>query len=361
MRPLGDSRFSRYAPVLAGAVLASFLTGISANAFDPYVVDGLQVSVEAASAVEAKDEALTVAVSRGLERVLDRVTRPADRRRLPARGNALADQLLDRLSIESERFGPTVYSASFRVAFSPLAVRGFLHGHGAAVIDRPAPPVLLVPVHEHDAIPLWWEAADEWAAALAGVSFEDGLTPARMPDNSSADRRESRERLLAADRVTLGDFRVRYRTQGVVVAVARTVPGRDRVGLSLIGEDAAGFVDHSEELASGGLVAAAERVAELLSVRWKSALAGQPRPQADELSAFPVRVLLPGGRQEWEEIERRLSASGQLAGLAVERTSATSFDVTIWHSGGRRELATRLMRHGLDLFEAGDLWLLQSY
>jgi hypothetical protein len=356
-----DSHFARRAAIVPAVGLMLAVAIPDANAFDPYIVDRLAISADADSAVAAKDEALSKAVSEGLSRVLKRITRAVDRTALPAPGQTMAERLLDRLSIESERVGPTSYAAEFRVAFSPVAVRGFLRRHGAAVIDRPAPPILIIPVHEHDGIPLWWEAAEEWAEALRAVAFEDGLTPARLPDNTPADRRASRERLSAAERVTLGDFRVRHGVQGVVVALARTVPGRDRVTLSLTGEDATGRIEITEELTSGGLSAAAQGLADTLSERWKATVGVAPAEQGSELSAFSVRILLHDGEREWARIQRRLTASGVISGLAVEHSNSRGIDVTIWHGGGREELAERLYRHGFDLFEAGGIWLLQSY
>jgi hypothetical protein len=60
-------------------------------------------------------------------------------------------------------------------------------------------------------------------------------------------------------------------------------------------------------------------------------------------------------------IERRLAASRQLHGLAVTRMGQNSAELTIWPLGDPESLAERLAVHGLDLFEAGDIWLLQSY
>jgi hypothetical protein len=356
-----DSPYRRVAAALTGAMMA-FLPAASAQAqFDPYVVDRLAVSAEAGDAVAAKDEALAEAVSEAFGRILDRVTVAAERRGLPPVGPATSDQFLDRLSIHSERVGPQSYAAEVSVVFSKLAIRGFLAQHGVRAVDEPAPPVLLIPVLVEDGIPLWWDAAEGWAKALANIRFEDGLTPVNLPGNTPADRTERMDRILSADRVTLGNFRVRYRTHGVVTVVAEPTRGRDRVRLRLIGEDAAGPLDLEAMVAAGGLPAAGERVRAILSERWKDAMRGVTGAQLAEARALAVRVLLHGGEAEWTDIRRRLEASGLLQGIAVESTSPNSVSVLVWHDGQPADLADRLTRHRLDLFEAGGAWLLQSY
>lgn len=355
-----DSRLRRFAVAAVVAAWMAFAPG-DAAAFDPYVVDPLVVSVLADDAAAAKEEAFAQALDQGLERVLRRVASSADRARLPAPTPAIAERLLDRIQIRSERVGQTGYRATFTAAFAPLAVRGFLARHGARAVDTPAPQILLIPVHVDDGIPIWWEGAEAWAAALSGIAFEDGLTPARLPSNTRSDLASSTARILAADHATLASFRLRYRTQGVVAALAETVPGRDRVLLTLIGEDAAGPIDRHFEVASGGLPAAAARLAEVLSDRWKSAIAGTPQHLAPERPALAVRVVLHDGERQWSEIQRRLEESGQVLGVSVEHGGSASLNVLIWHVGEPDRLAVRLAAYGLDLFPAGGAWVLQSY
>lgn len=344
--------------VLAGAILFAVP---GAAAFDPYVVEGVRVAVTADDAVMAKDKALSQAVEEAAGRVLRRVTAETDRAALPVLREAAAQRLLDRLAIQSERVGPDSYAAEIKVVFSPLAVRGYLSRHGARAVDDPAPPVLIVPVLIDSGIPMWWGDASEWAAALARARFEDGLTPVRFPVNSASDRAERPDRILNADRVTLGALRVRYRTQGVVAVSAARIPGRDRVELRVVGEDAAGPVDLRDNVAAGGLDAAAEKVRDLLSERWKAALRGAASQTEASVKALSVRVLLHDGEAEWVAIRRRLEESGLLHGMAVEAEAPNSVSVLIWHGGSATDLAGRLARHRLDLFQAGGSWLLQSY
>ncbi len=340
--------------------LAAAPSHAQADDFDPYVVRGHVVSAQAEDGVKAKEAAISRAMREAMERVLARVTTSADRARLPAPDARGAEALVDRHSVQWETIAPTSYRAAVDVVFSQVAVRGYLTRRGMKAVDIPAPRILVIPVQVESGIPLWWEAAADWRAALERPRFEDGLTPVAFPANSRGDRDEQPARILAADRVTLDTFRVRYQAHSVVVALAETYPGRDRVTVTLTGEDAAGLFEESFDVAGGGLDAAAEAVAERLSDRWKSALSGVS-PDGREGGQMAVHVVLNGGEAAWEDIRRRLDASGAISGVAVELMSAMSGNVVIWHAQPADELVARLAAHDLDLFRAGGSWLLQAY
>ena len=377
-------RQSGCAAVVLAAGLALASSSAPAAAFDPYIVKDLDISIEADSAVEAKDEALSRAAAEGLELVLRRITRQADRARLPAPAANIAEPLLDRLAIVSERVGTITYSGRFRADFSRPAIRALLSRHGVPAIDQAAPEILIIPVIETSGQSLWWADAAPWADALAATRFEDGLTPARLPTNSRSDLAADRDGAMTGDPATLGDFRLRYGTHAALVAVVRFDPDDAPFALRLVGEDAAGFIDKEEAIGSADLAAAARRVADMLSGRWKAVLAGDrvsARPPIAPSGAGPaaatartetaaagspgshldVRVLLHGGDREWRDIQRRLAASRAVTVVAARPAGPRAVELTLRHDGDPRRLADALAAHGLDLFEAGGRWLLQSY
>ena len=356
-----SSRYFSWIPRISGLLLALGLPfAASAEALDPFTIEGLEIRIEAEDAVKAKEEALSRATQEGFAKVLNRVTASEAREGLTGISARQAENLLDRLSIDSETVGPSTYRARFTVAFSPMAVRGYLAARNVSVFDEPAPPVLMIPVLVEDGIPLWWDAAEPWVSALDNVRFEEGLTPVRLAEGNRADRAESRERILRGDRLTLQDFRLRHGTHGAVVVKARRAPGRERTELSVVGRDAAGPVDLTETL-HGTLDKAADQVAALLSERWKTGVGEDRPPVPAERPPLAVRVLLHDGAEEWAGLRRRLEESGALDAVAVESIDQRSANILVWHAGDARDLAAALERHRLDLFEAAGTWLLQSY
>lgn len=357
----GDSVFRRLAPLvfLAVLMLASRAAAFGDTAeFNPYEVRDLAVSAVARDAVEAKKLAMDEALMSAARRVLQRVAVKSGDLDVSAE-DALA--IVSTIENSTEQVGPTGYSATVTIGFSPILVRGYLARRGIGVVDRAAQPILLVPVVVEDGVEKWWDAASDWSAALAAQPMEDGLTPVRLPRNTVEDRGARRELLKTADFVTLGEFRIRYRTHSAaVVRLDLTTDGPGML-VTVMGADAAGPINATVEVADGGLDAAAARVADILSRRWKQVAGSIGTARVATGSSLPVRVLLSGGVGQWETLKRRLEASGVIDGLAVEAMNDTSGNVVIWYAGRLDELPDRLARSGLDLFEAGGAWLLQAY
>lgn len=345
--------------MLAGPPGASAQQG--AAGFDPYLVRGLAVSATAADAVAAKEIAIGEALRSGAARVIRRVAAGPGAGRAAEIDGKAAEAIAATIEIDRETIGRTGYAASVTVAYSPMLVRGYLARRGVGVVDTAAPPVLLVPLVVEDGLKAWWEDAADWAGALAAANMEDGLTPVRLPRNTRQDRQINADRLFAGDRVTLQELRIRYRTHGTVVARLDRAADSAAMLVGLSGEDAAGPVEVTVEVPEGGLPAAAAKVSEILSARWKAVAAGTAGQGAQIGSSLPVRVLFAGGSGGWDALRRRLERSGAVNGLAVESMEAAAANVVVWHSGGVEDLPDRLARDGLDLFRAGSVWILQAY
>lgn len=326
--------------------------------FDPYEVRDIAISAVAENAVVAKEEAMGEALTTSARRVLKRVAVSSGGIEVDAK---VAESLLSMFENSTEQFGPGGYSATVTVRYSPLLVRGYLAKRGIGVVDQAAPPVLLIPMIVEDDTQLWWEEAVDWGEALAAYDMEDGLTPVVVARGTGQDKTARHDRLMEADFITLGEFRIRHRTHAAaVVRLDRTTAGEGML-VTVLGSDAAGQVNATVEVTEGTLEGAAAAVAEILSDRWKKVAGGADATQYAAGSSLPVRVLLPGGPGDWELLKRRLEKSGVVDGLAVEGMSGTAGNVVIWYAGRLDELPARLARSGIDLFEAGGAWLIQAY
>lgn len=357
----GDSKATGLAWL---ALLAGLLWAVPAiaidftNRFDPYVVDDIAVSAVASDAVAAKAAALDDALVMSGMRVLRRVAASGTP---PEISPETAEQLLSSYENASEQVGTTGYSATYKMVYSPMLVRGFLARRGIAVVDRPAPTVLLIPIVIEDGEEHWWDDAADWAGALGALDMEERLTPVRLPGNTVEDKAARRDRLLEGDFLTLGQFRVRYHTHSAVIVRLDRASDGEGMLLSLSGEDAAGPINVTTEVPSGGLDAAAVRVGDILAERWKDVAMGSGTIGLALGSSLPVRALLTGGPEDWEVLKNRLEASGAVNGLAVESIGGSDANIVIWFTGRPADLPQRLAREGLDLFEAGGTWLLQAY
>ena len=345
--------------LLAGQLIAVQAWAFDpADRFDPYVLAGIEVAAIADNAVEAKKVALAEALETAGRRVMRRVTANGTP---PEPSAEQVETLLSSYENAREQVGTTGYSATYRIVFSPMLVRGFLAKHGLAVVDQPAPTVLLIPVLVDADTEHWWDEAADWAQALSALDMEERLVPVRFPANSAEDLSARRDRLIEGDYLTLSAFRVRYRAHSAVIVRLDRASGGEGMRLSLAGGDAAGPIDMTEDIEIGGMEAAAQRVADILAERWKSVAMGKGTVGLALGRSLPVRALLTHGAEDWQALQRRLEASGSVNGLAVEAIGGSDASIVIWFSGDLSDLPARLAREGLDLFEAGGAWLLQTY
>ncbi|TCT12442.1 uncharacterized protein DUF2066 [Tepidamorphus gemmatus] len=355
-----DSTFASIALSLAVGVSALIAASSARAEFDPYMVRNLRVSASAADAVAAKAEAMAEAARIGAARVIGRIAVGAETERAADIDAVEAEKLISTIEIAAETIGRTGYAAEVNLLFSPLLVRGYLARHQLGVADVPAPLILLVPILFENGVPRAWEAAEVWAQALRAAGMEEGLTPVVLPRNSRYDRQADLDRIIAGDRIALQELRIRYRAQGVVVARLDTESSTSAMLLGLRGEDGAGAIDLTMEIGDGGFAGAAGRVAAALSGRWKAAIARRAGVTIGIDSSMPVRVLF-AGPDGWTQLRQRLERSKWVTGLAVEGMEASAANVVLWYSGRLDDLPRRLAEDGLDLFQAGNAWLLQSY
>ena len=350
--------------IAGGGVLAFIAATVTSAAhgedrpFDPYEVRDLAVSALAENAVAAKEKALDQGLVEAAARVLNRIA--VDGADI-ALGAEQAERLLSAYSHSAEQFGPGGYRGTYTFSFSPLLVRGFLARRGIGVADIAAQPVLLIPIVREAGQDRLWEDAAAWADALAARDMAEGLTPIRLPANSARDRAVRLDRLLEADFITLGEFRIRYRAHAAALAILETDPMSEQMAVSLKGSDGAGPIDTAVRIDDGTVALAAATVANLLSARWKSVAAGSGDIRSGAGNSLSVRVLLTGGAAEWADLQARLAESGVIDGVAVEGMGETSGNIVLWYAGRLDALPGRLAEAELDLFEAGGSWLLQAY
>ncbi|MGE0232987.1 MAG: DUF2066 domain-containing protein [Flavobacteriaceae bacterium] len=255
----------RFAAVL---LVLGLVVAAAPAAADPFVVREMPITRQGASAAEARDKALADAPVEALNLMLARLLPRRQIAQLAVRPDT-ARAAMDRIAVMSETAVGLSYSARLTVTFSRSRVTRMLAARGIVPVAGAAPPVLVIPVLVEGDVPRLWADALEWREALAANLPADAIAPVILPDNGYGDRAEPVRHVLSGDHMTMEMFRLRYRTQGVVLAVAEPVTGRDKILLRLSGVDAVGEFDTRMEIA-GTLNDAALTALDTFSERWKS-------------------------------------------------------------------------------------------
>ena len=129
------------------AALCAFAPGAaSAQGRDNvYVVAGVSVDVTAANAAAGQQAGFAAAQQTGFERLVRRVTAPAElaSRPLPQLDPASLEHMVNSVDVEEERRSATRYIGRLTVRFDANQVRAFLRQQGLTVIDSRTAPVLV--------------------------------------------------------------------------------------------------------------------------------------------------------------------------------------------------------------------------
>lgn len=351
-------------PVSGALFLAVLLApSLVAAAEDGVFNATVTLSAEAENGVLAKAEVMRAAPSRALERVMRRVISRRAWQDLPEVDSEAIVPMIEAIEVREEVPRPHSYRATLNIRFHPPAIEHLLAGNSLRLVDRPAPPILMLPILVDDGVPLAFDDAVVWRQALENGRPEGVLVSAMFPKNSYQDREARISLVRGGDMVTLDYFRIRYRTTGAIVVEAERVSGRDAIAVSILGRDAAGPARVVEIVAEGGLEAAAEAVWFALDDRWKeTAGRGQGHVIGVSSTGMPQNLVA--------ETSPAFGADGsaQLAERLRRTTAVRAFSfvggealkVRLWFEGEPDVLVDRLAAHGLRLAESPKGWTLST-
>ena len=186
--------------------------------FDPFTIEGVEVDVTAANAQLAKDQAITTAQRQAFASLLDRLTGPEDRARLPKADGV--DYVRD-FTVLQEHNTANRYIASFAVRFNHAAVKKLLEGAGIAVAEGRSRPVVVAPVFTgDDGRATLWDDPNPWRGAWSELKG-GGLVPMILPLGDLGDMQAMTvEQALAGDGLAMQALGARWRSPDVLVAAA---------------------------------------------------------------------------------------------------------------------------------------------
>ncbi len=334
---------------LAAFVLAGFCAFMpgpaSSQPRDIYAVSGVQVNETAANAAAAQQAGFATAQRVGFERLVRRLTAPADlaARSVPVVDAPTMERLVISVDVEEERRSATRYIGRLSVRFDPSGMRTLLRSHGLTVLDSRTAPGLVVAQAGLDTPPetlaLWrqvWSQGWLWRRACTACAGPGDAARRAVLGQRRACRARRRRGLCAlrdAARAGLGGERERSGS-------GRRCAPRPRRGLGPnrcagCGSDASrvGFVGrtnqrpHPERLES-----------------CKSPLAAGQRAR---LSASALYASEP----QWERIKQALegAAQTQISEIRIEAVGREGALVSFSFTGDRAALAAELGRRGVRL------------
>ncbi len=355
------------AAALAAMVLTQSGAALAVPASDKaFTVANYPVEARAQDAVTAKDRAMTDGQQAAFRSLLKRIVPVTAYESLKRLKSIKAADLIDGVSIRSERNSSTEYLASLDFTFQPDGVRTILRREGVPFIDTQAPEALLIPVVREGAGAAG--AAVTWTEAWQNLDVVHTLTPLKLeklkPEIHSDTLRSLTDGTGAAERILNGE----YKAGLIVAAVADIdVPGK-RLHVTLAGRDAVGPINwkRSYRLASGEQAYALELAAVVglgvLEGRWKAVQAGA-RGGVEAITGPGAQVQLLvefTSIGQWNEIRGQLLQTQGIEEVRIDSVSPRSADVSLRYPGGAPRLADALAARGMALRDESGTWILRS-
>lgn len=376
----GGAAWRVAALLLLGMVLTGSPIAHAAPTADAaFTIGNYPVEAVDKDAVRAKEKALADGQQGAFRSLLRRLVPVTAYRRLPKLQPKPAE-MVDGVSVRSERNSSTQYIANLDFAFQPQAVRNYLKREGMPFVDTQAPEVVIVPVLRNaqgagiDAGP--------WADAWKGLDIGHAIAPVRVEALKEAVHADTVKMALGndaggAERILTGE----YKSDRVVLAIADVDTAARRLHVVLVGHDAVGHFRLKRSWRLAGDQAYALEFAAVVGLgvlegRWKATQtlahgADTAAPAPAPWSA-PGTAMSGGSGQtvqlqaefaslgEWNDMRRQLLDTPGVEGVEIGTMTARSADITLRFPGGGDRLAQVLSAQGLNLQSAASGWSLKT-
>lgn len=339
-------------------LLFFFLAG-PLQAADLFTVSGVPVDATAASAADARNQALAVGQRAALRTMLQRLTLREDQSRLPRIDEALVNRTVQGFEIADERTSATRYIARLSVSFRPAEIRGLLRQAGIGYSETRSLTTVVLPVFQSGDRKELWSDPNPWREAWAARAPLDGLVQFAVPVGDIGDLQAiDAERAVAGDADALKAIAARYGKGDVLVAVASPDLNQVAVEMHHYGQEQRHSVEQfplsgpadSPESYAAAVAEAASRFEDV----WKR----ETLIQLDRTATLAVTVPL-GGIADWIKVRQRLAETAEVSRYDIGALTAREASLTLYYFGDPRRLRAALAGHQLDLGESGGFYTLR--
>ncbi len=384
--------------MLAALAIAHFAAGPAAAANEDrvFTIGNYPVEARASDAVAAKNQAIAEGQQAALRSLLRRIVPVTSYNRISRLKDVKAGDLIDGLSVRSERNSQTEYIASYDFQFQAEAVRRLLDKEGIPFLDRQAPVVTVVPVYRAPPEPgtpeVFTDArgSDSWLYAWKSLDLQNSLTPISLQPLKKSVHKDTIKAILDGEPAPLRTMGRDYETETLLVAVLEPELGAKKVHVTLAGRDAvAPFrLTRTYRLDGPDLAYTAElaavRALGVLEGRWKAINVrggggigddGSVSPRSEGSSDGRATGIASAGGDasgdgllriavefrsmaDWTSISRQLAGTPDVSDLDVLGLGGRSARIQLRYPGGAQQLAVALASQGLILRSTGSGWLL---
>jgi len=354
---------TRWLSTTVVALLVALAAGDGARAQaggNAYTVTDVDVDVNAADAVQARQQGIAEARRKAAKMLVERLVTPEERARVSTPGDASLEGMVRGIEFVRERSAPNRYIATLNVVFSPEAVKAWLGGVGVKIAETVSRPALVIPLWKGKSGVEPLDDRNPWREAWQALSTAGSAVPVTVIRGDQLDQSAvSAEEAYVGDVSALSRLNERYRAPTIIVAV---VEGDRQSGPLTVGglrydtqTGARSEIPKAPVQDAGQLAEAAKQMHAKLEEQWRG-LAVVRRDAQDTLDVFvPIRAL-----GDWVQVRQRLGAVPAVKSVSVRTLESDRADVRLEYFGTPEELQRTLAQAGLTLDKEADKWRLQA-
>ena len=282
-----------------------------------------------------------------------------DRARLPQIDDAQLENMVRGVEFVRERSAPNRYIGTLNVVFAPDAVKSYLGGTGARIVETVPRPALVIPLWKGPAGVEPLNDRNAWREAWQQLDTAGSAVPVTLLRGDPTDQGAlSAEQAYVGDVSALARLNERYRAPTIIVAIVEG--DKDSGGLTVGGmrydtqTGARSEIPRIPVASASDLPAAVKAIHAKADQDWRS-IGTVRRNSQDALDVVvPIRAL-----GDWVQVRQRLGAVPAVKAVTVKSLESDRADLQLDYFGTTDELQRTLAQAGLSLSQEADQWRLQ--
>jgi hypothetical protein len=325
---------------------------------NPYTVGDVDVDVNAADALQARQQGIAEARRKAARMLVERLVAPEERARIALPDDGRLESMVRGIEFVRERSAPGRYIATLNVVFSPEAVKAWLGGSGARIGETVQRQALVIPLWKGRAGVEPLADRNGWRDAWQTLDTAGSAVPVTVIRADALDQGAiTPEEAYVGDLSALSRLNERYRAPTIVVAV---VEG-PREGPLMVGglrydaqTGARTELPRVPVQPPAQLADAVKQMHAKLDEQWRG-MAVVKRDSQDALDVVvPIRAL-----SDWVQVRQRLGSVPAVKNVAVRTLEADRAELRLEYYGTPEDLQRTLAQAGLALDREADKWRLQ--